>query len=134
MGRDSETSSPFKQKSLPARGSKSLAGDFGAPHIIPPSDTRVTSAEPDSTRPLLQDVYPLAPQQWLVRKKGEGKKDADSLVWKKGYPEMGIVDDTNEGKNMKKLQQYHFRNNYKRGTTYPSIFSSLSQMNNHLYI
>ena len=45
----------------------------------------------------LQDVYPLAPQQWLVNKKSDRDNQEEYLLWNKGYPEMGKAEDTNEG-------------------------------------
>ena len=68
---------------------------------MPPYDTRISLGEQDGhDRQYLQDVYPLAPQQWLVKKKGSKGNENESLLWNKGYPEMGVAEDTNEGKNL----------------------------------
>ena len=96
VGRDSDTSSPYKPKSFPAGGSKTFGDRVSQ---APPSDLRISPPDDEllGDRQLLQDVYPLAPQQWLVKKRGEKELEKERLVWNKGYPGMGIVEDTNEG-------------------------------------
>ena len=95
MGRDSDASSPIKPRSL-QRGSRTVGGPSTQ---APASETRGSfiDKEPESTQQLSQDVYPLAPQQWFIKKKNKDEKEKASVIWNKGYPEIGIPDDTNEG-------------------------------------
>ena len=94
IGRDSDTSSPFK-KSQATSGTKPFEH---RPSQIPPSDMRISpDAQEAPLKQPLQDVYPLAPQQWLVKKKSDRDNQEEYLLWNKGYPEMGKAEDTNEG-------------------------------------